>query len=58
MTPREREAEREAVRVAITYRLGGLTLDELRLVLAFAKALEEQRHAVETVDQRTPGAGL
>ncbi len=58
MTSREPEAERESVRVAITFRLAGLTLDELRLVSAFAKALEEQRHAVEPVDPRTPGAGL
>ena len=58
MTPREREAERETARVAITYRLGGLTLDELRRVSAFAKAIEDQRHAVEAVDPRTPGARL
>lgn len=58
MTPREHEAVREAVRVAITYRLAGLTLDELRQVQMLANTLERDRRARESVDPRTPGAGL
>ena len=56
--PHDEERERSAVRAAITYRLAGLTLHELRQVATLADMLEQERRALEAIDPRTPGAGL